>query len=247
MGKKATSTSGKKMSAKSETGKKAAMPSEQRKTSKASVSSSIEMELPYLITTFKDGLNYRVALDVHLLSGISPKDVAVSIQNGDVVVIECTLPDTMFSTGRVHKTGAELGEDRISRFEEEVLSLRQRFNATQERRFRSTFKIKLAQKIEDRFYKSRHTKAIQVNLYDLDVVNFGFQKATGQTVSILHVNMTAVEKLIDYDDNDDVEFKLFTTSFASTSVDSASKKRKSTDHSTPSTPVQNDTAAMVEH
>ena len=170
------------------------------------VTGSVDIQLPYMVTTFKDGLNYRVALDVHLLSGTSPKDVNVSIVNGDTVAIEYILPDTMFAVGRIHRSGVELGENRIARFEEEVLNLRQRLNAVNERRFKSVFNIKLSQKVEDRFYKPKSSKAIHVNLYDLDTVNMAFQKVSGQTVAILHVNMTAQEKLIDFDHNDEVDF-----------------------------------------
>ena len=193
-----------------------------------SVSSSVKIELPYLVTTYKDGLNYRLALDIHLLSGTCPRDVAVSIENGDTVLIDYILPDTMFSTARIHRSGVDVGEDRLAKFEEEVLSLRQRNKATQERRFKSRFSIKLSQKVEDRFYKPKKGKAINVNLYDLDSSNVDFQKISGQTVAILHVNMTAQEKLVDYDHNDEVDFEIYATDYSvKAGGDSASKKRKS--------------------
>ena len=222
-GKKFTTPTNKKMPAKSAGIKK--MDTE-IKTCRA-VSSSVKIELPYLVTTYKDGLNYRLALDVHLLSGTCPRDVSVSIENGDTVMIDYLLPDTMFSVARIHRSGVDVGEDRVAKFEEEVLHLRQREKATQERRFKSRFSIKLDKKVEDRFYKPKHGKAIHVNLYDLDAANVNFQKISGQTVAILHINMTAQEKLVDYDHNDEVDFEIFATNFNDQSApDSAKRKRE---------------------
>ena len=199
-------------------------------STKKSHSSSLDVVLPYIITVFKDGLNYRVTADVHLLSGTCPTDISVSIEKGEYLNIEFPLPETMFASSRLYSSGVELGEDRVAKFEEEVLSLRQRNNMTAEKMMKTRFKIQLPMRVEDCFWKSKKTKAIGLHMYDLDKKNLDFQYRSRQTVQLLHINMTAQEKLVDYDD-DDIEFQAFTTDFSNfNTMDKNDMKKRKTSH-----------------
>ena len=199
-------------------------------TKNKSYASSLDVVLPYIITVFKDGLNYRVTADIQLLSGTCPTDISVSIEKGEFLNVEFPLPETLFASSRLHSSGVELGEDRVAKFEEEVLSLRQRYNMTAEKKMKTRFKIQLPMKVEDRFWKSKKTKAIGLHMYDMDKKNIDFQYRSRQTVQVLHINMTAQEKLVDYDD-DDVDFQAFTTDFSNfNAVDKNEIKKRKTSH-----------------
>ena len=222
-------------------GKKAAAPqaSETKSKSRVVVGSSISLQLPYVITIFKDGLNYRVAVDIHLLSGTAPRDVTVTIEKNEFLNVELVLPEVMFSTGRLFTSGVYLGEDRVAKFEEEVLALRNRLNCVQERLIKSKFKIQLPTKVEDRFFKTRSSKAIHCSAYDLDKRNIDFQRKSYQTIEILHVNMMAQEKLVDFDD-DDVDFEAFMMNF-SPPKNTTTNKRQCPDNGVGDSPGQNRT------
>ena len=198
-------------------------------TTSKSFASSLDVALPYVITVFKDGLNYRVVVDIQMLSGTCPSDVSVSIEKNEYVLVEFPLPGSLFSSGRLYSSGVELGEDRVAKFEEEILNLRQRNNMTSDKVLKTKFKIQLPMKVEDRMWKSKKTKAIGLHMYDLDKKNLNFQLQSRQTVTLLHVNMTAQEKLIDYDD-DDIEFQMFTTDFSNINTSNGDPKKRKTSH-----------------
>ena len=56
--------------------------------------------------------------------------ILVSIEKVENLNIQFLLPETMFLSSRCYSSVVELGEDRIAKFEDEVLSLRQCSNMT---------------------------------------------------------------------------------------------------------------------